>query len=198
MKMPTDYIHFQPKTMNPCSLQKWAYAEATSTWLCTGCSYPKPGMNHVDVFVQEDEPEGVLNGVSACGVPLARLSFLLAFGEERVERDLILGQVFGPNRSRLTDWVTFRGKRRLIVRGSRHVSHRVCPDCGRNVYFAMGSRYLYPAPPTGVEIFESDLFGLILPQSAVTGLDVGEIRGVTCERLNVLQEPRDHLPPLWW
>lgn len=190
------YLHLQSKTMNPCSLEKRAYAEATGTWLCSGCARPKPGVDRVDAHIQDDEPEGPLNFVNGCGLPLARVSFLLTLGEERVKRDLNLGQVFGPNRSQMPDWATFRGRQRLIVRGSKHVSHRVCPDCGRDVYFAMGTRYLYPAPPRDVEIFESDLFGLILPESVATDLDIGEIRGVTRERLKVLQEPRDSLPAL--
>ncbi len=191
------YVHLQSKTMNPCALVKPAYTEATKTWLCTGCAYPKPGVERIDACIQDAAPDGPLNFVNGCGLPLARKSFLLALGEERIKRDLYLGDVFGPDGSRLDDWVTFRGKRGLIVRGTKHPGHRVCSECGRNVYFALYPRYLYPQPPSDVEIFESSLFGLIFPESVATQVGIGgKIRGVTVERLKVLQEPKDGLPEL--
>jgi hypothetical protein len=192
------YVHFHSSTMDPCSPLKTAYVEATSTWLCAGCVRPKPDVGPVDAHIQERAPEGPLNFLSGCGVPLARKSFLFAFGDERIKRDLRLGEVFGPDGHRLDDWVTFRGKRRLIVRGSKHASYRVCPNCGRDVYFAMGTRYLYPEPPKNVELFESDLGGLILPESIATELNIGELAGVTCERLKALGQPKDGLPPVYF
>ncbi len=152
------------------------------------------------------------------GVPLARLAFLLRLGEERVRRNLYLGEVFGPDGSCWEDWVTFRGKRRLIVRGStEHAGNRVCPECGRNCYFGMPPNYLYPEPRSDVEIFESSGFGLVIPDSVATEAGIGrkvrrvqgveevewpgaEIGGkrkrVLVELLRVLPEPKDGLPPL--
>lgn len=193
----SDYcIHLQSKTMNPCFLTKEAYIEATNTWLCTGCIRPKPEVTSVDARIEESAPEGPLNFVSGCGLPLVRMSVLSALGEERIKRDLYLGCVFGPDGSRLDDWATFRGKRRVIIRGSKHVSHRVCPDCGRDVYFAMGTRYLYPLPPIDVEIFESDLCGFVLPESVAAVTGMAQLAKVTRERLKVLCQPHDGLPPL--
>jgi hypothetical protein len=131
---------------------------------------------------------------------------------------LYLGDVFGPDGTRWDDWVTFRGKHGLIVRGStEHAGNRLCPECGRNCYFGMHPQYLYPQPPTDVEIFQSDLWGLILRPDIATevgiGDKVGRIQGVEVldwpgvsvkgkrghllvERLKVLPEPNDGLPPL--
>ncbi len=190
------YIHLQSKTMSPCSLIKEAYIEATNTWLCTACIRPKPEVTSVDVRIQESAPEGPLNFVGDCGLPLVRMSVLSALGEERIKRDLYLGCVFGPDGSRLDDWATFRGKRRVIIRGSKHVSYRVCPDCGRDVYFAMGTRYLYPLPSRDVEIFESHLFGLVLSESVAATMGMAQLGKVTRERLKVLCQPHDDLPPL--
>jgi hypothetical protein len=157
-----------------------------------------------------------MNFASGC-LPLARLSFLLRLGEERVRRELYLGKVFGPDGSRWDDWVTFRGRRGLIVRGTKHAGNRVCAECGRNLYFGMHPRYLYPQPPTDVEIFESSLGGLILPEHVAiqVGIDGrirhfrdGEVvewrdaelgvnpRRLLVEPLKVLPEPKDGLPPL--
>src|SRR5271157_4731643 len=194
-----DYIHLQSPTMTPGNMTDQASVEAQRTWLCTGCSHPKPGVEGVDAHLRNRSLTGTLNVVFGFGVSLARLSFLLRLGEHRVARDLYLGKVFGPDKSCLNDWVTFRGKRRLVVRGTEHVSHRVCPVCGSDVYFAMGSEYLYPQPATDVEIFESSLFGLILPENVANEVGIaGEMRGVTVERLTVLPEPKDGLPPLYF
>lgn len=190
------YIHLQSKTMNPCFLTKEAYIDATNTWLCTGCIRPKPEVTSLDVRIQDIAPEGPLNFVNGCGLPLVHMSVLSALGEERIKRDLYLGRVFGPDASRLGDWATFRGKRRVIIRGSEHVSHRVCSDCGRDVYFAMGTRYLYPLPPRDAEIFESHLFGLVLSESVAATTGMAQLGKVTRERLKVLCQPHDGLPPL--
>ena len=213
------YIHIQSLTMNAANLTKAAYAEAKNTWLCTGCAYPKPGVERVDVHIENRSLQGPLNLVFGCGLPLARRSFLFRLGEERVKRDLYLGDVFNADGVRLDDWVTFRGKRRLIVRGTKDAGYRVCSECGRNVYFAMHPRYLYPQPPTDVELFESTLAGLVFPE--IVGVEVGiggkphRIRGaevlpwpsadvegrrrrLLVERLQVLTKPKDGLPPLYF
>lgn len=190
------YIHFKGKTMNPTALEDPAYEAAKRTWLCPGCCHPKPNVRHLDAHIQEERPDGPLNLISGCGLAIARKSFLMQFGEERVRSKLYIGDVYGPDGGRLLDWVTFRGKHGLIVRGTEHAGYRVCPECGRNLYFAMGKSYLYPQPPEGVELFESDLWGLILPEPIVLDLGIGKPRGVSVERLEVLKEPKDGLPAL--
>lgn len=54
--------------------------------------------------------------------------------------DLWLGNVFDFEGRCIDDWKTFRGRHRLIVRGSKNVSYRQCVECGRYVFFAMGNR----------------------------------------------------------
>jgi len=212
------YVHLQSPTMNPANMTEEASAEADRTWLCTNCNYPKPGVESVEAHLQNRSLQGPLNVIFGFGVVLAQWSFLLRLGADRVSRALNLGRVFGPDGSPWDDWVTVRGKRRLIVRGGpEHAGNRVCPECGRNCYFAMGTSYLYPQPPSDVEIFESSGFGLIIPDSVAKevgiGSKVGRIQGVEVldwpgvsvkgkrghllvERLKVMPEPNDGLPPL--
>ena len=188
------YIHFKGKTLNPCSLDKAAYQEARQTWLCPGCCDPKPDVHQLDAHIQDEQPEGPLNMVNGCGLAMARRSFLLLFGEGRVLRYLNLGKVYGPGGKILDDWVTFIGKHKLFVRGSKQAQHRVCSECGRDLYFAMGTNYLYPEPPQGVELFQSDLWGLIVPADIAETLEIDEFKGIWVERLEVLAEPLDGLP----
>lgn len=212
------YIHLQSPTMNPADLTAEARAVADRTWCCPGCNTPKPGIERLDAHLQNRRLQGPLNIVNGYGLALARWSFLLRLGEERVRRALHLGEVFRPDGTRWDDWVTFRGKHGLIVRGSgEHAGNRVCPECGRNCYFGMYPKYLYPQPPTDVEIFESHAWGLSLRPDIATevgiGGRVGRIQGIEVlewpgvsvkgkrghllvERLPVLAEPKDGLPPL--
>lgn len=194
--MNKNYIHFSSKTMDPCSLERGAYEEAKRTWLCSGCCSPKPGIQRVDVRIQEEKPDGPLNIVNGCGVALARRSLLMRFGEKRVSDHLNLGQVYGPDGNPLVDWATFIGKHVLFVRGNKNAQHRVCSECGQNLYFAMGKKYLYPQPPQDVELFQSHLWGLIAPESVAATLGIDESNGVWIERLEVLKEPLDGLPTL--
>lgn len=181
--------------MSPCALTKTAYLAAQNSWLCSGCGHPRPNTPNIDVTLQEFEVDGQLNFVSGCGIPLARTSFLDVFGESRVSRDLYIGRVLGPDGSPLKEWMTFRGKRGLIVRGTRHASHRVCVQCGRNLYFAMHPRYLFPVPADDAELFESDLFGLIVRDCLAATLHISkDFKGILQERLKVLEKPKDGLP----
>ncbi|MGH7428853.1 MAG: hypothetical protein ACREJ4_10955 [Candidatus Methylomirabilaceae bacterium] len=135
-----------------------------------------------------------LKFVMGCGIPVARKDFLFSFGEDLVRRDLWLGRVFGPDCRLVDDLVTFRGRCRLIVRGHRDVGHRTCEECGRQLYFAsIGGSYLYPEPPSDITLFESDLWGLIVPDEIFRRVDLEPWRKVTHERLRVAESPRDGL-----
>lgn len=194
--MSTRYIHYSSKTMAPSSLDDACYEEAKATWLCTGCCSPRPGVERVNVRIQDEEPDGPLSIVNGCGVALARKSFLSRFGEERVRKYLALGEVRGPDDQLIPDWVSFIGRCGLFVRGSKNAQHRTCSECGQNLYFGMGKKYLYPRPPEDVELFQSQLWGLIVPEQIGETLGISESDGVWIEILPVLDAPLDGLPPL--
>lgn len=192
------FHHLYSDTMHPLDLTDEEYELATRTWLCPGCKQPKPGVREVDVRIENRNIDvSPLNGVMGCWIPVARRDFLFSFGEDLVKRDLFLGRVFGPDQKQMEELVTFRGKCSLIVRGHKHVSHRVCDECGRQVYFAMiGGRYLFPEPPTDIAIFESDLLGLIVPDDLFRRVDLRRWRKITHEELPVAEWPLDGLQDL--
>lgn len=196
--MKTFYYHVYPGSLNPCSMTKTASAHARETWLCVGCSTPRPEVMAIDVYLQDSEPTGVLNFVNGHGVPLIRRDVLLSFGEDIVRRDLHVGRVFDRNKKLIADWSTFRARQKLIVRGSKNVSYRRCLQCGRPVYFAMGSRYLCPLPEKAEVLSESDLFGLVIPEALFVEIehDFSRMVGVQCDRLSVLAAPKDGLAVL--
>ena len=193
----SEFIHLHPTGMSPCTLEKSTYAEAVEAWLCTGCGAPKPLIGPIDVQIQEDCPSDVpLTFVNGCGVVIARHDFVAALGAGRVQADLMLGTVRGPSGKEMSDWVTIRGRRQLIVRGSKNVSYRRCESCGRHVYFAMGGRYLFPTPVAGVFIHESDLYGLVVTPDVLEGMSLTRWPKLGVEKLRVLSQPKDSLGDL--
>lgn len=187
------YIALQTLTMDGCDLEKPAYAEARETWLCTGCCAPKPEVRSIDVHLEERPGDKPLNLVSGCGLGVIFRPFLEKFPADIVERDLYLGKVYGPNGEEIPDWLTFRGRRRVIVRGTKHAGTRVCDQCGRDVYFAMDKTYLYPAPPSDATLFESDLTGLVFPLDLYEQLDLGKWRKLKIYKLRIVDDPPDGL-----
>src|SRR5689334_10357875 len=159
------YVDIHTLTLEPCFLTTESQANATKTWLCVGCGAPKPDASIIDVAVQEPSIEGPINFISGCSLTIVKRTFLHKFSADLVHRDLDIGRVFGPRGDELLEWATLRGKTRLIVRGTDHVACRRCPLCGRDVYFALGRKYLYPEPRGSATIFErSGGGGIIIPE----------------------------------
>lgn len=191
------FFKLSSTTMNPCSMVKPAYEQARRTWLCTGCAFPKADTKEVDATIQEEKPDNTpLNMISGCGVGIARKDFLFSFGEDLVRQHLYLGQVFAPDKRPLESWVTFVGRHRIIVRGSKNAGVRRCAECGRNAYFAMGQLYLYPLPPEGVSIFDAGNGVLVVTEQLVRQLNLNAWRKLDCTRLFVPDYPEDGLVEL--
>jgi hypothetical protein len=187
------FFHLRSKTLHPCYATKDSRAEALRTWLCPGCASPKPGVKGIDVWLQERAPrDKPLNLVFGCGIGLIHKELLNLVGHEIVERDLYIGRVMGDRGNEIADWVTFRGRCGVIVRGSKDAANRVCQDCGRNVYFAIGKRYLYPAPPAAATVFQS-YHGLVVPPAVQERVAARKWRMLRMEELPVLEQPTDGL-----
>ena len=148
----------------------------------------------MDVKLSSREIDKPLTFVAG-GVPgLLFADFISSLPAEVVSRDLLLGRVFGPDGDFLPGWTTFRGQYRLIVRGTTNISHRTCESCGQLLYFAMGRRHLFPAPPKDAAVFQSDLAGLIVHEHLFPLLDVASWRGrIHVDRLQVAKTSLDGL-----
>lgn len=124
---------------------------------------------------------------------MVRRELLQAFPSEIVGRDLFLGKVIGDGHTELEEWLTFQGRHRLIVRGRLDPGARICEECGRQLYSAGGRPYLFPAPPPGADVFESDLRGLIVTESLFQQIDLTPWKKLRKEKLPVLEAPLDGL-----
>jgi hypothetical protein len=176
---------------------KEEYERARDSWLCSGCASPKPGVGSIDVRIQEEGPGDVpLTFVSGCGIGLVHQEFLIELGADNVAQDLLLGTVFGPSGNEIEGWSTFRGRHKLVIRGTSNVGLRQCSVCGRNIYFATGKRYLYPLPSPSVRIFESHLWGLVIGKNLMQSISLHAWPKLGVEKLKVLEKPIDRLPEI--
>ena len=194
--MSNFFYHIYSATMDGCDLTKEADADARRSWLCTGCNSPKPGVGAIDVRISALPGKEPLNAVVGWGVPMASKAFLDAIESDLVQRELYLGRVYGPDGTERTEWATFRGKHRLIVRGIKHAGVRRCNECGRDVYFAMDKKYLYPSPPPGVSLFESHMCGLVLTEDVFFRTGIEKWSGLWVDKLSVADVPSDSLGDL--
>jgi hypothetical protein len=174
------------------------YAAAQASWFCRGCSWPRPSVTSVDVRIAEKSPGRLpLTLIFGAGVGLIKHSFLRTLVEEaEIQADLFLGRVVNSEGDELDDWATFRGRRRLIIRGSKNVAYRMCSECGRDVYFAMGKPYLHPRPPEDAALYQAGQAGLLLPIDAVDARSVKRWPGLYADRIKVAHVAMDGLPAL--
>jgi len=196
------FHHIYSQSMHPLEMVAGQYKQALKTWLCPACKSPRPGTKQIDVVVERMSAGGkaALNLVMGTDVAVARRDLLLSLGTERVSRDLYVGTVALRDGSLIDGLVTFRGRRSMLVRGSKNVSYQCCVECGKALYFStIGNRYLVGQPPLGAEIFESQMWGLIFSNEVAKGLDLAKWDRITHEVLPVLPVPIDglgHLDPL--
>jgi hypothetical protein len=106
---------------------------------------------------------------------------------------LHVGSVRLEGHGDLPTWRTVHGQYDLVVRGNRSVGHWVCDECGRNVYFALGSRYLYPAPDPAIEIYDGRMGRLVVTGAIVDNLDASRWPELDVRRIRVATKPRDGL-----
>ncbi len=196
--MLSSFHHVYSQNMRPLEMVAKEYQKAIQSWLCPACKSPRPGTGSVDVIVESrGSRDATLNFVMGAGLAVAKYEALLCLGHDRVHRDLCLGRVLSRNGSIVHDLVTFRGRESLIVRGRRNVSHRYCPECGRLHYFStIGKRYLAEIPRVDVELFESQLYGLVFSEELSRTSDISHWKRVTHETLPILNPPPDGLGEL--
>lgn len=194
--LPVFYM-LSSSTRYPCSMSKATYAGARGTWLCPGCASPKPDQKAIDAMIEEVGFESApLNFIFGTGLGIVHKELLFALGEDEARQCLYLGRLFREDGKLLKEWATFHGKHRIFVRGSNNAQYRQCFDCGKHLYFATGTHYLYPEPQGGVSIFHSGGCGLVITEELTRRLTINKWRMLVCEQLRVLRAPLDGLSEL--
>lgn len=186
-----------PMRVDPVSMDNTDYNAARTTWLCPECAFPRPEARSVHFAIQELGPpnNSAINFVTGAGVGIAKGSLLAALGEELVSKFLFRGRLLSMDRKEIQGWNTFIGAFRIVVRGSENVAHRRCPSCGRDVYFATGRKYLFPAPTAGVAIFDAGRGGIVVVEEIANAIPGDLKRELRIDWLDVRDTPLDGLPP---
>jgi hypothetical protein len=194
--MTATWYSLESTTMKACYMVVEVRALAKETWLCAGCARPKPRIAPLDAVLQAKPPNIALNFVMGFGIGVARKDFLFELGMPEVEANLILGNITLSGGTPVNDFVTFIGRHRIFVRGTTRVGFRICDQCGRGVYFATGQRYLYPAPPNGIEIFCSGNGGLVVSSKLYARIAKRKWKALYTRKLQTLGAPKDDLGEL--
>jgi hypothetical protein len=191
------FIHLQSSTMEPCSTSR-TFLE-TATWVCTGCRMPRNVVENISIVIDRSSLKAkLLTFVSGLSIGLMNEKLLGMLDAQAVSSDLILSPIYDLDGIMVEEWKAFRAKERVIIRGSKNVTCRVCTECGRNVYFGMGKRYLSPAPSGRRRILGSDLYGLVIPQNDFLSFERKELAGVTIDKLEVREVANDGLGDISW
>ena len=191
------YLCLSPLGLSPCTFDSAAQGDAEPKWHCTDCCSVRTRTAAIDISVQESEREITkpLSFVSGFGLGLIHNDFLDLLEKSAVQKSLLLGNVFCKGGRRHTSFSTYIARSTIIVRGTDEAAYRQCKSCGRIAYFAMGRKYLYPAPDPAVEIFE-DYASLVVKQSVAAKIDKKKWRSLRVEILEVADKPFDNLGDL--
>lgn len=175
------------------SMENPWYWKARETWICSGCSSVKPGTGAVDIPIQEkDITDRPLSFVGGTGVGVALTPFLVELGWEASKQSLHIGSLLkNDNKTKFQDWVCFHGRNRLLIRGEKSAHFRLCESCSRFTYSAMTYTYLYPSPPEGIDIFDTDVGQLVVTERVVNRINEAHWPNLTIMELPVLDKPLD-------
>lgn len=171
-------------------------------WLCQGrpksWPHPRKGLGSADVHLAEDiYSKGGLNAVYGLRLGLIRVDLLEAFGASLFAEWFALGRVFGPSGDLIPDWKTYRGKRRIIIRGTKNVNWQRCEMCGAIQYSSWGGRdFLWPEPDPTVPIFDDNGLRLVFREDIANAIFKQRFSGVKLRKIDVARAPLDGLPEL--
>lgn len=164
------------------------------SWLCIECGMVKPEITVVDVTLVDEPVDCPLNFIKGNALGVMHRDFLSLLNAESASRNLFLGQIFRVDGGTYDAWVSFHGHQRIIVRGTKHITYRMCPACGQIAYFALGPKYLCPQPQDDVEIFDNECGQLVVTRAVYERIRVTEWEKLLVKKLPVFEKPKDSLP----
>ena len=137
-----------------------------SCW-CPGCKFgvrnrPFKG---IPISLLESTPPQPLACTDCREAFLVHDSLLEVFDCTEWRENVRLGPVLLQDGSVGKDWHSAVFRARKILRGSKNAAFRICPCCGRVVYFAMGRRFICPSE-TDAEIMGGN--EMVISESVLT------------------------------
>jgi hypothetical protein len=196
MRPRPDYYHIFNRSNDSVKLDRLERERARDTWLCTKCGNIQLGYKEVDIRLDNQSKLGKpLNSVEPGWLGVVWKEFFATIDPNVAARDFWFGSVLDAKGNILDGWASYHGRHRLIVRGTKDVSHRVCERCGQLNYFSAGDQYLCPEPPRDARMYASHVCGIILPTELFERLDTKKWhRKLWIVPLTVELHPKDGLP----
>ena len=191
--MVNEFYQLISKSPNPETPDKGWFAEAKQKLLCKGCSSPRVTGKPIDVVLQTKPDRSAVNFVHGVSIHIATNALLQALFPEGPHESLLLGKVLGPDRKQVTGFVTLMNRECILVRGNERSTFRVCPDCRRVWYSAIGKRYILKRDVGSTNVYESQYGGLVVSEDVAKRVIGGKWRNLVVRRLELRDEPVDGL-----
>lgn len=192
-----NFYQLSSKSPNPETPDKKWFEEAKRTILCKGCSSARVTEQAINVVLQTKPARSSINFVHGVHVHIAEVSLLETLFPAGPEKLLSLGKVYGPNLTMSSEFRTIMAKNRILVRGSERSTFRVCPECHRIWYSAIGKRYVLNRDVGDATVFETQSGNLLVEESIARRVIDGKWRNLVVQKLELRDEPVDGLdvPP---
>jgi len=188
-----NFYQLSSKSSNPETPDKTWFAEAQSSILCKGCSSARSVVKPVDVVLQTKPDKSALNFVHGVHIHIASVQLLETLFPDGPSEVLRLGKVLGPRREEASEHRTIMASNHILVRGDERSSFRVCPDCGRVWYSAIGKRYILKRNLLKGDVFETQSGNLIVTEQIANRVADKSWRNLVVNKLEVRDAPVDGL-----
>ncbi len=160
----TSYYELTSLSKTPGYPVKDWYEEAKRTWLCSGCSNPKPSIDALDAYLAYPPDDVPLNIISGVGIGYAQLRFVQHIKMNMLTDQFSFGKVFDPEGSEIPEYITFRSRNLLFIRGDSRSSFRQCGVCNRQLYHPIGKRHILSNDLIGSSIYESQIHQMVVDE----------------------------------
>lgn len=193
-----NYYNLYPLSKTPGWPEDQWYKDGTKLRQCSGCSHALSKPGSIDAYLAYPPDDAAVNIITGVGIGYAQVSLLEVIGVETMSMPLSLGHLYAQG-ERLEDYATFRAEDLLFIRGEQVEGEygskfRICPICGRLLYFPMGRRYIVASDLTSASVYETQLHTLLVDENAYQRLKQKQWKKLGIWKLPVKDiEPKDRL-----
>jgi hypothetical protein len=159
-------------------------------WCCGECGQLVGDPGPIDLVIAQKPTKTPLNFVPMIA-NFMRVDLLEAIGRNLVREHFYLGKVTAPNGVVYEDFVSFRGKRVIRIRGDEKSIYRPCPGCGAVRYFPIGPLYVLESQVDGIPLAGCRPDSLLVDETIYSRLRKRRWTKVGFQKLSLLDRPLD-------
>ncbi len=190
-------IHIFPGGTDTCSSKLAEDLIARQGWWCRICRRARPDTSAVDFQIADAKPmHSPISSAVFWGISISRRDFIERLIEKTSKSGWFIGHLLGPDGCVLSDWVTFNHQDKAIVRGDKHVSFRICEECGNILYFATGKRHVLKSDVIEKQVVDTGLGGLLMREGLFQSISKEKFKSIDKEVVQVVDEALDGLGTL--